>query len=242
MRRVRSNLALWCSLFSAFGCGGGAKEVSRSTLPGASEPALRFDDRRATQAEEDSLAREKEEQAVYLKEYQEKERARAEAERKAEEARVEANRSVGLTCYGKIVRYACEENPQDRGVFPVDGTGEKPANVSFCGTTTLYGCDDEEGKPIIPFIHRRNFGAGPFKFGASGFALAEEDYTVGRGGYVYINRDYTKRFEALTVEGVPDVWSMEHFGEGAAPLTIGRYRDSGKVGYLDLERGILTPP
>ncbi len=148
----------------------------------------------------------------------------------------------GLRCYGKPAANHCSEPPPQ---FDVDEQGNaKQAELpweAICGKTILYGCDDERGKEIVPFIHRREFGGYPVKFFPSGFALVEETYGPNEeGGWFFINATYTKRLMALTVEAVPDVWQL------VAPdwkdfVHIGRYSENGRIGFLDLNKGIITP-
>jgi len=183
---------------------------------------------------------------AYMKEYNAKREAEAEVARLAEEERVAANAAVGLNCFGKRARYTCDEDEAARRLVLVDERGD-PLDERFrdkllCLEKELYGCEDLKGREVVPFIHSQNFGVGPFKFGRAGFALAAE-YELPQGRnyyYYYINTTYTKRFKAETVEAIPDIWLFDE--ETREPLTIGRYTVGGLTGFLDVDRGILTPP
>jgi len=120
---------------------------------------------------------------------------------------------VGLRCYGKHV-----------------------------GTKTLHGCDDAQGREVVPFIHRTEFGKFPAMFFRSGFALVQEEPDLGEKcpyGWYYIDSTYSRKLAALGLEGVPDIWLPES-ERSQELLRIGRYRENGRVGFLDIDRGIIT--
>lgn len=170
----------------------------------------------------------------------------AELMRVREEERVEANATVGLRCYSKPARRNCPDELEDLVVFVVDELGvpldEEYEGVPVCGKTVLYGCDNDAGNEVVPFIHDQNFGTYPFKFGKAGFALASEALfpAKGRGGFYYIDKTYSKRLEAISPEAVPDIWALAS-SEPLEFVSIGRYREHGRVGYLSLDDGIITP-
>lgn len=151
----------------------------------------------------------------------------------------DVNESLGLVCFGKDARYFCprDDGPacRDRVRVLVDESGE-PLEQQFRGgrlcssRQLLYGCNRKGGGEVIPFIHVH-----PIEFTASGFALVGEEYREDRqqGGYFYVDSRYEQKFEALTLDGIPEPW---------LPLNVVRYRKDGKIGFLDLRSGIVTPP
>ena len=82
----------------------------------------------------------------------------------------------GLRCYGKRAARACRGESGSHPQVLVDEHGEaveeRFRGERICRATLLHGCDDEQGKEVIPFIHEGEFS--PAKFSRSGFAVVVE--------------------------------------------------------------------
>lgn len=148
------------------------------------------------------------------------------------------NEQFGLTCGGRPARYVCPIKGRagcfQRFLVPVDEKGE-PLDERFrdnylCGEGELHGCTDAHGREVIPFIHST-----PILFTASGYALVKEERLPGerQGEYFYINARYEQRLKAMTVDCIPEPW---------LPLEVVRYEVGGKIGFLNLNSGMVTPP
>ncbi len=109
---------------------------------------------------------------------------------------------------------------------PPQDEASAQANAQFGLTCrpskTGYGCTDASGRVVVPFFHHS-----PISFTQSGFAL------VGAPSYsYYVDTKYERRLRAQFIEHVPD----------ASDVPVVRYQKDGKTGFLDLRRGIVTPP
>ena len=149
------------------------------------------------------------------------------------------NEKLGLVCFGKPARYFCprDDGPRcgERFLVLVDESGE-PLEEQFrhgrlCNRKKLlYGCNRKDGNEFIPFIHTQRI-----EFTPSGFALMAEEYRSDKqqGGYFYADSRYDQKLEAATIDCIP---------EPLLPLNTVRYEKDGKIGFLDLRKGIVTPP
>lgn len=95
-------------------------------------------------------------------------------------------------------------------------------------SATGHGCVDAEGTVVIPFVHEH-----PVEFSASGFALC----MISDEGWFYVDTSYGRRLKAMTVEGMPDEIYLQVSGRTG----FVRFREDGKLGYLDPERGVVIP-
>lgn len=125
----------------------------------------------------------------------------------------------------------CFEKPA-RDVAPCSGEPESDP------LEYLYGCTDESDEEVIPFIHRH-----PIQFTRSGFAVVQQRFCGTQGGWYYVDAKYEQKFEAVTVEAAPDSQALaDPSGASTKFLDVVRFKEDGKIGYLDLRNGAVVSP